>query len=831
MTRSADKGGSRHRLSGRPRMWSRCLRGAWAAAMVCAVLLGGLRSAHAEGAPVPSLTQEQAQQLLGVLNDDAKRKAFATTLKNLATAQTAGAVPGVPQAKPSSDSLGDQMLGSVVEFGRTLQHEAHVLIGTVGNVRALGVWIVGVLHTPSEQALIFKVLLRVAVLLGAGSALFIVLRLALKKPRAALEARGQERNAREERTEWHEVRHVRDAAEATAAQEDSARSAEDVERDEAQRVRHQGSWSKLVLAFRRLPFAFGLFVLDVLPVAMFPLTAFLIEGLDDAGDGATGAAIEAVAWIGCFGACGLVALVQMLFAPQHSWRRLLIIGNKGAGFWFGWLKRLGTTLGFGIAVLTVLSAVGMPDAIVGALGKLLALALHLQVLFMILRGRAPVWKLCEQIAVRSRVPGLIRFIGHGWWIAAIFFDLALWLVWAAEIHGGYTSITTLFVRTCIAVALTRVVSIVAYGGLERLFRHLPDWASLTADAQARISRYYPAVQHVVTVLLAVVTVFALSVAWGAPVRELFEQGGLGQQIFSSVLTILVALLIGVLVWEAVSLATERHLQRLVKSEDGVAKAARFRTLQPMLRIILLVILSAVIGLTILSEIGVNTAPLLASASIFGVALGFGSQKLVQDFISGIFLLMENALTVGDAVTLSGTYGVVEKLSLRTVHVRANDGSMNIFPFSSLNQIINYNRDFARAIIVAEVGYSADTDDVVKAINDITAEMRADPEFQHLIIDDFQMWGVDALNDWSVTVRGTLPTTTAGRWPVQRQFYRRMKKCFEARGIDIPFPTRTLEVSGLERLTDYRGPQGEKLGVAPEHSGRVRAQDAEIDDKP
>nr|WP_294914685.1 mechanosensitive ion channel domain-containing protein [uncultured Neokomagataea sp.] len=826
MAPNAESGG--HRRVSRSKLWVRRLRRVGAALVVCLFALGGVHTAHAEGTAVPSLTQAQAQQLLGVLNDDAKRKAFATTLKNLSAAQTAGAVPGAPKATPQSDSLGDQMLSSVVGFGQALQHEAHVLIGTIGNVRALGVWVVGVVQTPSEQAVILKVLLRVAVLLVVGGVLFAALRLALKKPRALLAARGQQRNADEERTERREVRQV---VEATIEQSGATRSTEDVERDEAQRVRHQGSWSKLVLAFRRLPFAFGLFVLDVLPIAMFPLAAFLIEGLDDAGDGATGAAIEAVAWIGCFGACGLVALVQMLFAPQQAWRRLLIMGDKGASFWFGWLKRLGTTLGFGLAALTVLSSFGMPDAVVGALGKLLALIIHLQLLFMILRGRAPVWKLCEQVAERSRVPGLLRFIGHGWWIAAIFFDLALWLVWAAEIHGGYAVITTLFVRTCIAVALTRVVSIVAYGGVERLFRHLPDWASLTEDAQVRVSRYYPAVQHVVTLLLAVVTVFALSVAWGAPVRELFEQGGLGQHIFSSVLTILVALLIGVLVWEAVSIATERHLQRLAKSKDGVAKAARFRTLQPMLRIILLVVLSAVIGLTILSEIGVNTAPLLASASIFGVALGFGSQKLVQDFISGIFLLMENALTVGDAVTLSGTYGVVEKLSLRTVHVRANDGSMNIFPFSSLNQIINYNRDFARAIIVAEVGYAVDTDDVVKAIHDITAEMRADPDFKNLIIDDFQMWGVDSLNDWSVTVRGTLPTTTAGRWPVQRQFYRRMKKCFEARGIDIPFPTRTLEVSGLERLTDYRGPQGEKLGVAPEHPGTVRAQDAEIDEKP
>lgn len=117
--------------------------------------------------------------------------------------------------------------------------------------------------------------------------------------------------------------------------------------------------------------------------------------------------------------------------------------------------------------------------------------------------------------------------------------------------------------------------------------------------------------------------------------------------------------------------------------------------------------------------------------------------------------------------------------------------MTIFPFSSLENIINYNRDFARAMIVAEVGYDADTDDVVRVLHAITGEMRAEEKFKNLIIDDFQLWGVDALKATSVTIRGTLATITSARWLVQREFYRRLEKRCGAQDIQLPYPTKIL----------------------------------------
>ncbi|AQS88221.1 mechanosensitive ion channel protein MscS [Neoasaia chiangmaiensis NBRC 101099] len=831
-------------------------------------------------AAAPRLSNAQAQQLLGVLKDDTRRQQFITTLQNLTVAQEAAPAGAAkaPTADPKSlrpDGLGADLVGGLTSFGHSAGHQTQALFRTVVDFREIAPWTRQIERDPQAQARILQLLIRAAILIVVSGALFVLVRLALRKPRRKLEEAARIRSLHELVDERHDRQAAEAAANRDAAAESSAETASpatgaapqespalppgtdsqaedapekasrrvpvgdeiaddpeisepekiarnqaEIEEDRAARVRHQGALARLMLSIRRLPYTFGAFLLDLMPVAMVPLTALVVAAADPGATPATETALRDIALVAMIGGSA-VAVARALLAPSHPWLRLLMISNWAAEYLFRWTRLLVIIGATGAAIIGLLGDCALPDAITTALAKVLALILHVSVAVMILRSRAHVMALCQRATRIGYASHALLLVGRVWWIAALFFDLSLWLVWAAEIRHGYAAIWEIFLRSVAALVIVRILSIATYGLLERAFRLAPDWAALTDDTKGRLSAYYPIARRILGVLTVLVTVLALAVAWGVPVRALFGPGGIGSRVASSTFTILVALTLAAVVWEIANLAMERHMKRVVDLEDGKVRVARIRTLQPMMRIILMVVLSVVIGLTVLSQLGINTGPLLAGASIFGVALGFGSQKLVQDFINGIFLLLENALTVGDAVTLNGTYGIVERLSLRTVHVRANDGSMNIFPFSSLGQITNYNRDFARAIIVAEVGYDVDTDDVVKAINDITAEMRADPDFKDLIIDDFQMWGVDSLNDSSVTVRGTLPTTTAGRWPVQRQFYRRMKKCFDARGITIPFPTRTLEIDGLEKLVNYRVPSGMDAAPPPKEAAEVQ----------
>jgi small-conductance mechanosensitive channel len=197
----------------------------------------------------------------------------------------------------------------------------------------------------------------------------------------------------------------------------------------------------------------------------------------------------------------------------------------------------------------------------------------------------------------------------------------------------------------------------------------------------------------------------------------------------------------------------------------------------------------------LSEIGVNTAPLLAGASIFGVALGFGSQKLVQDFITGIFLLMENAMQVGDWVTVAGVSGVVEYLSIRTVRLRGGDGSLNIVPFSSVTTVNNTNRGVGNAAMRVSVTYGADIGHVTDELKKIGAELRNDPSFKDQILNDIEVWGVDAIDGSTVTFAGQMRCTDKGRWGVQRELNRRILERFRELGIQIADPRTTLLLPG------------------------------------
>src|SRR5690606_10113757 len=139
-----------------------------------------------------------------------------------------------------------------------------------------------------------------------------------------------------------------------------------------------------------------------------------------------------------------------------------------------------------------------------------------------------------------------------------------------------------------------------------------------------------------------------------------------------------------------NVSVERRIARW-REQGDLLRAARLTTLLPMLRAGLFLVIALVVALTALNHIGVNPTPLIACASIIGVAIGFGSQKLVQDFITGIFLLMENAMQVGDSVTVAGVAGTVENLSIRTVRLRAGDGSLHIVPFSSVTTVNNAHR--------------------------------------------------------------------------------------------------------------------------------------------
>jgi small conductance mechanosensitive channel len=244
------------------------------------------------------------------------------------------------------------------------------------------------------------------------------------------------------------------------------------------------------------------------------------------------------------------------------------------------------------------------------------------------------------------------------------------------------------------------------------------------------------------------------------------------------------------------LALTRHvLKRLRSLYEGAlpspAERRRADTLTHVLRDVARVFIVAVGTMMVLSEIGIDLKPLLAAAGLGGLAIGFGAQSLVKDVISGFFILLEDSIAVGDVVEIAGVSGVVEEVKLRTITLRDVSGSVHIVPNGIVDRVKNLTKGYSYYVFDIGVAYREDVDRVMAVLVDIAAELRADSLYAADILDPLEMLGVDRFDESAVIIRCRLKTVPTQQWRIGREMNRRIKKTFDAKGIEIPFPHRTL----------------------------------------
>lgn len=199
-------------------------------------------------------------------------------------------------------------------------------------------------------------------------------------------------------------------------------------------------------------------------------------------------------------------------------------------------------------------------------------------------------------------------------------------------------------------------------------------------------------------------------------------------------------------------------------------------------------------LMIVRDFGVEIGPLLAGLGIVGVAVGFGAQYLVRDVISGFFIILENQIHIGDIVRLGEAQGVVEAIRLRTVQIRTYKGEVHIVPNGEIRLVTNLSRQWARAILDVGVSYAANLNDVFEALGEVGRRLQADPEKAPLLLEAPEILGVMSLGDSSVTVRLWAKIHPPERvWEMERHLRKAAKEVFDERGIEIPFPQRTLSL--------------------------------------
>ena len=225
--------------------------------------------------------------------------------------------------------------------------------------------------------------------------------------------------------------------------------------------------------------------------------------------------------------------------------------------------------------------------------------------------------------------------------------------------------------------------------------------------------------------------------------------------------------------------------------DTTEMEKRIDTLLKILRSMIKIIVWLMIGMLILRKIGIDIAPIIAGAGIVGLAIGFGAQELVRDFISGFFMLLENQIRNGDVAIINGTGGLVEHVGMRTIVLRDLSGVVHIFQNGKINTLSNMTKNWSGMVFDIGVAYKEDTDRVVDVIQQVADEQRADPDFKNKILEPIEIFGVDQFGDSAVVIKARFKTKPIEQWAVGREFRRRLKKAFDDQGIEIPFPHRTV----------------------------------------
>lgn len=545
-------------------------------------------------------------------------------------------------------------------------------------------------------------------------------------------------------------------------------------------------------ALRRLPFALASFLLDLLPLGLFfgiaALVLQLLPGLDARTHLVTREFIYAYVITRV-----VMAVVRLLVSPGDASMRLVQFGDAAAEHIHRWVRFLVVLAAFGVAIGNALGMLGGDAAAQLVVVKATSLLVHLSLIFLVFRFRHPVGLWIAGPADRDGAMHALRqWLAGVWPLLAAALIMGVWVVWALRIEDGFTKLLEFIAISAAILVLGRIAAVLGLGVLGRLAGVSEDSETEPAPAGHEnlrgqlIGRYYPLLRWLLSLVIGVATLVALLEAWGVDALQWFAPGTIGSSLTSAFATIAIAVAIALVVWQVANSAVTKRITRW-RDEGDLLRAARLNTLLPMLRSGLFLLIALIVGLTILNQIGVNTTPLIAGASIIGVAVGFGSQKLVQDFITGIFLLMENTMQVGDSVSVAGVSGTVENLSVRTVRLRASDGSLHIVPFSSVTTVNNRHRGIGNAEVRISVAYDTDINMAINELKTIGAALREDPAYASRILADMEVWGVDAVDGSMVTLAGQMRCVDKGRWGVQREINKRILERFRELGIAIADP--------------------------------------------
>lgn len=455
-----------------------------------------------------------------------------------------------------------------------------------------------------------------------------------------------------------------------------------------------------------------------------------------------------------------------------------------ARFWYLWLSRLISFLGYGVLVAHPLvnKAIGFSVGIGFRLAVVLITLIGATILVTAKRDdvRNGLFPLLEPVK-SSVLRTILALLIHGWHVIVIVYLAVAFVLWVSRPFDAVDYMAWATVETVFAIIIGGLVDSLLSHAISGGVRLPADVKKTLPLLEARLNMMVPLFFRAMRMLLVAIVVAVLLQSWGVLDLIAWFQSDGGTEAVGRILSAAIILLAAGGIWLAASSWVEYRLNPSL----GRITNARTRTLLSLFRNAFSIVLVIIAAMLTLSQLGVDIAPLVAGAGVVGLAVGFGSQKLVQDIITGAFIQFENAMNEGDVVTVAGLTGAVDRLTIRSVGIRDADGVYHIIPFSSVTSVSNAMRGFAFATASVNVAYATDLEEAKSAMREAFDRLMDGPKGA-VILEPLDIWGVVSFSAAGVVMKARIKTLPGEQWGIGRLYNELVKNVFDERGITSSF---------------------------------------------
>ncbi|MDX5595381.1 mechanosensitive ion channel domain-containing protein [Pseudovibrio sp. SPO723] len=481
--------------------------------------------------------------------------------------------------------------------------------------------------------------------------------------------------------------------------------------------------------------------------------------------------------------------LRFVFAPYRPKFRVLPFSDSEARYWSRKLAYVLIGFGYGVSVFVPLVMLNWSYSLGTSIRLTVVLLSVIYLAVIIIRSRARVQAEIEDFTearITSEIArSLMVLLSYTWHILALLYIWAIFLVWLSRPYQATQEIFYASAYTLTILILATFATVGVSKSIRRGVNLSPRLARKLPTMESRLNASVPALLSILRVAIVGGALLGILEVWGIGAFWSWILSGEGSEFGSRVTSAVIVLLVGFLIW----VIAMSWIDLRLTDAGGPMITSRRRTLFKLFSNALTILLVVMFVLLAMSELGVNIGPLIAGAGVFGLAVSFGSQKLVQDVINGAFIQVENAMNEGDYVTVGGVSGTVERLTIRSVRLRDLEGITHTIPFSAVDTVSNATRDYSYALAVVGVSYDTDINLAKEAMHDAFKKLRDTPNGA-VILEDLDMQGVIAFGASSVDIRARIKTLPGSQWAIGRAYNEHIKRVFDERGIEIPFPQVT-----------------------------------------